>query len=260
MEDIVKKSFLAALPLSLLSSLCMAQPSDDDILLMAASQKAVEIYRDSGVAGMAAAVDECASGLSRASAPEDVEFCVALNLATMHVDDLSTKSQGLPRDKNFTDSYVFSQAEELLKFFAPTEHRGQLTPYLQERSAKTAGYVARAANASQPNRPAENETTNVQAVAEAFVSFWQSTDCGEMRSLSQWDELIATLRTNDQQLCATFVQMHQQVQGVQVDSVKLLSDSRARVSATLKLRQQVMQQHDTFVLVNGKWLLAGKSN
>lgn len=252
----MKKTLLATLTLSLLTSVVIAQPSEDDILLMAASQKAVEIYRDSGVSGMGAAVDDCSSGLSRASAAEDVEFCVALNLATMHIDDMTTKAQSIPRDNQFKEDYVFAQAEELLKFFAPTEHQGQLTSYLQEQSAKIANYVAIAANAPQSVKHAQQET----AVAEAFATFWQSTDCNEMRSLSQWDELIAVLKTTDQQLCATFVQMHQQVQDVQVTDVQSLPGARARVTATLALRQQSMQQQDTFVLINGKWLLAGRNN
>ncbi|BBV97890.1 MULTISPECIES: hypothetical protein [Pseudomonas] len=256
----MKKPLLAALTLPLLVSAAIAQPSEDDILLMAASQKAVEIYRDSGVAGMGVAVDDCASGLSRVSAAEDVEFCVALNLAAMHVDDMTTRAQSIPRDNQFKEGYVFAQTEELLKFFAPTEHQGQLTPYLQERSAKIANYVAIAANTPQSVQHAQQEAADAQSVAEAFATFWQSTDCNEMRSISQWDELIAVLKTTDQQLCATFVQMHQQVQGVQVTNVQSLPGARARVTATLSLRQQSMQQQDTFVLVNGKWLLAGRNN
>lgn len=256
----MKMLLLAALTLPLLASAAIADPSEDDILLMAASQKAIEIYKDSGVSGMTAAVDDCGSGLSRASTAEDVEFCVALNLATMHVDELSTKAQKLPRDNQFKEDFVLSQSEELLKFFAPTEHQGQLTPYLQERSAKIAHYVKIAANSPRPAPSVRQGNPDTQAAAEAFATFWQSTDCNEMRSLSQWDELIATLKTTDQQLCATFVQMHQQVQEVQVKNVQSLPGARAIVTATLTLRQQSMQQQDTFVLVNGKWLLAGRNN
>lgn len=256
----MKILLLAALTLPLLASVAIADPSEDDILLMAASQKAVEIYRDSGVTGMTAAVDDCGSGLSRASAVEDVEFCVALNLATMHVDEISTKAQNLPRDNHFKEDFVLSQAEELLKFFAPTEHQGQLTPYLQERSAKIAHYVKIAADSPSPAPHAQQGASDAKSVADAFATFWQSTDCSEMRSLSQWDELVATLKTSDQQLCATFVQMHQQVQEVQVKNVQSLPGARARVTATLILRQQSMHQQDTFVLVNGQWLLAGRNN
>lgn len=256
----MNKTLLATLALHLLATVAMAQPSENDILLMAASQKAVELYRGSGAAGMGAAVDDCASGLSRASAAEDVEYCVALNLATMQVDDMATKAQGLPRDTRYKENIVFSQAEELLKFFAPTEHQGQLKPYLQAQSAKIANYVTIAANNVQSAQQTRPETIDAQAVAEAFATFWQSTDCDEMRSLSQWDALIAALKTNDQQLCATFVQMHQHVQDVQVIKVQPLPGNRAQVTATLTLPQQSMQQQDIFVLENGQWLLAGGNN
>ncbi len=256
-EDPVKMTLLAALALPFLATVAVAQPSEDDIMLMAAAQKAVDSYRDSGVAGMDTAVDDCASGLSRASAAEDVEYCVALNIASMHVDDMAANAQGFPRDNRFKQAFVFSQAEELLKFFAPTKHQGQLTPYLQARSASLMNYVTMAANSAQPAQQPQQPAFDGQAAAQAFSTFWQSTDCDEMRSLSQWDALIATLKTTDQQLCATFVQMHQHVQDIKVCKVQPLPGNRAQVTATLTLPQQSMQQQDIFVLENGQWLLAG---
>jgi hypothetical protein len=256
------KRLAFALAIPLISNIVYAQdPSDQDIRLMAAAQKAVESYRSAGITGMGQAVDDCESGLSRASGEEDVEYCVALNLASMHVDAIATKAANIPRDNRFKDEMVVAQSEEVLKFFRVVSQSDALMPYINERNAKVHSYVLAAINghpgaADQAAASGDDESA---AAAKAFTDFWTSTDCDELQELSEWPQLVEQFRTNDEQLCNTFVQMHQRVQKVDIIGVQPLPGNRVRVKASLALIPQgSMNQEDTFALVDGKWVLSAR--
>ncbi len=68
----------------------------------------------------------------------------------------------------------------------------------------------------------------------AFKSFWLSTDCSEIQSLTDWDFLKATFNADDATLCNTFVSMHQSVRDVQVLDTQRITDGKVRVNRPLK--------------------------
>ena len=260
------KRWVSGLLIPLLSTVANAQePSEQDLLLMAAAQKAVATYRDSGVAGMGRAVDECDGLLSRASAEEDVEYCVALNLASMQVDAITSAANQAPRTNRFKDEMVGASAEELLKFFNVSAALGDLGSYLNEQNARVHRFVLMAINApgTTNNSSAINNSNSAnplnEAAAKAFTQFWTSTDCEQLQELSQWPQLVEKLQTNDDQLCRTFIEMHERVAHVDVVGTQALADGRVRVSANLALDPQgEMKQEDNFVMVNGRWVLSAR--
>jgi hypothetical protein len=256
------KLFTIALALPLTISIAYAQaPSDQDIRLMAAAQKAVESYRSAGVAGLGQTVEDCESSLSRASGEEEVEYCVALNLAAMHVDAIATKAANIPRDNRFKDEMVVAQSEEVLKFYRVVTRSDDLMPYINDRNAKVHSYVLTAINGPKgaTDQAEASNSDEFAAAAKAFTEFWTSTDCAELQELSEWPQLVKQLRTNDEQLCNTFVQMHQRVLKVDIIGVQPLPGNRVRVKANLALTPQgSMNQEDTFALVDGKWVLSAR--
>lgn len=95
------------------------------------------------------------------------------------------------------------------------------------------------------------------AVAKAFTAFWTSTDCAQMKALSDWPRMMAKTDSNDKDLCESLVALHQFVQKVDVVDVQSLPGNRAKVKATITLMTQAsMKQEDTFAQVDGKWLLS----
>ena len=101
----------------------------------------------------------------------------------------------------------------------------------------------------------EQETS----AANAFKVFWTSTDCAQMRKLSDWPQLVAKMHSNDKELCESLVSLHQFVQQVNVTGVQLLPGDKARVSANISLLTGTsMKQQDTFALVDGKWQLSAQ--
>lgn len=260
------KRWVSGLLIPLLSTVANAQePSEQDLLLMAAAQKAVATYRDSGVAGMGQAVDECDGLLSRASSEEDVEYCVALNLASMQVDAITSAANQAPRTNRFKDEMVGASAEDLLKFFNVSAALGDLGSYLNEQNARVHRFVLMAINApgTANNSSAINNSSSAnplnETAAKAFTQFWTSTDCEQLQELSQWPQLVEKLQTNDDQLCRTFIEMHKRVAHVDVVGTQALADGRVRVSANLALDPQgEMKQEDNFVMVNGRWVLSAR--
>ena len=90
---------------------------------------------------------------------------------------------------------------------------------------------------------------------EAFKSFWLSTDCAEIQSLTDWDFLKATFNADDDTLCNTFVSMHQQVRDVQILETQKIDEAKVRVKAVIATAGGPMDQEDTLVLKNGGWVL-----
>lgn len=98
-----------------------------------------------------------------------------------------------------------------------------------------------------------------KSAANAFKAFWASTDCAQMRKLSDWPQLVAKMHSNDKELCESLVSLHQFVQQVEVTGVQLLPGDKARVSANISMLTGTnIKQQDTFTLVDGKWLLSAQ--
>ena len=97
------------------------------------------------------------------------------------------------------------------------------------------------------------------APAKAFTDFWTSTDCDEMKALSEWPKLVATMGSTDKELCQSLIGMHQFVQKVDVTDVQPLPGNKARIKANITLiSAKSMKQEETFALIDGKWLLTPK--
>lgn len=253
------KTLVTLLALPFVATAALAQqPSDQEIRLMAASEKAVEAYRTGGIAQMGREVDDCNGSLSRASGEEDAEYCIALSLATLQVDAMVTTAAKLPRDDRFTDASVLEQIKDTLLFTQVVGSPNEVMAYITPRNDRISRYVIHLVSGPSAAGDQASSGPATEGAAEAFEKFWTSTDCNELRELSQWDQLVNSFQSNDEQLCATFVQMHQQVRNVEVTKVQALPGNKARITATIGLSQKSMQQQDTFVLEDGRWVLSAR--
>lgn len=112
--------------------------SDQDINMMSASAKAVDTYKKNGMGGLFSAVSQCYGQLKakKKSQKNEVEFCVALDVSGIFIDDGMSRANGFPRDPRFTDAEASNRIHGMLQQFGMSKGNADTQAYLGVRTAK----------------------------------------------------------------------------------------------------------------------------
>lgn len=129
--------FLAVLALVISSHAAVAQNmSDQDINLMTAATKGVNVYKKSGVGGLFAEVSHCYARLKGAAQPTKVEFCIAMDMSGVFIDDGAARANGFPRDKRFMDAEASGRMHTALMQSGISKSVADTQTYLGARANK----------------------------------------------------------------------------------------------------------------------------
>lgn len=241
----------------LINTVYAADLSDLQIRQMASASKALQIYRESGIKGMAYAVDGCYAKIDRNDV-DSMHFCTDLHIASALIDKGAADAAGQPRSPLFQDAQ-----SEIMRRALWMDHKEtleQARTYLIENAPIIQRYLTIAINTSKPSSQAEQQPIDNNSAAEqAFISFWKSTDCDELYSLTEWQQWLNHFNTNDQTLCNTFVQMHQHTKDVRIEKSKRISNSEVIVKGAILLSDgSEMSEEATMQNKDNKWVMTVK--
>ncbi|AMV41748.1 hypothetical protein [Paraburkholderia caribensis] len=140
---VMRRTGLAALIVASTSIACAQNLSDQDINLMAAAQKAVRTYKQSGVTGIYAAVTQCYGHLRQGHKAfnRSVEFCVALDIGGIFIDSEMASAEGFPRDPRFMDATAADRMNEVLRRYGVTADDDGTRAYFAARVARIKKYT-----------------------------------------------------------------------------------------------------------------------
>lgn len=117
--------------------------SDQDINLMTASAKGVDVYKKTGIGGLYGAVNECYEKLGKPQKPQGkaVEFCIALDASGIFIDDGMARASGFPRDQRFLDAEASSRMHAVLTKSGISKSFSDTQAYLGVRMARVQRYT-----------------------------------------------------------------------------------------------------------------------
>ena len=139
----MKGIILAAALATSASIACAQNLSDQDITLMAAAQKAVKAYKQTGVTGIYSAVSQCYGHLHQgqiALGPA-VERCVALDISGIFLDSEIASAEGFPRDPRFMDAAAANRMSEVLRRYGITANDDDTRAYFAARVDRIKKYT-----------------------------------------------------------------------------------------------------------------------
>jgi hypothetical protein len=139
----MKRIYFAAV-LATAASISGAQTlSEQDINLMAASQKAVKAYRQGGIVGIYSGVNQCYGHLRQGQKAlgRSVEFCVALDISGIFIDSEMASAEGFPRDPRFLDAAAANRMNAVLRRYGITTNDDDTRAYFAERADRIKKYT-----------------------------------------------------------------------------------------------------------------------
>lgn len=136
--------------------------SDQDINIMSASLKAVEIYQAGGMADLFNGMNQCYTQLKQnKSLPrKEIEFCVTLDMSGVFLDYSMAQASGFPRDQRFTDEVASSRIHIILEKLGISKSVTDTQKYLGSRNERVQLFTSRAMSlaadsASKSENPAK---------------------------------------------------------------------------------------------------------
>lgn len=110
---------------------------------MAATAKAVTVYKSEGVVGMNAAVTSCYKAVrtKRKLTPRSLEYCIALDASSAYVDASVAEESGFPRSAPFTDEEVSARIHRALVDDGASKNANETRRYLDQRIERINRYT-----------------------------------------------------------------------------------------------------------------------
>ncbi len=177
--------------------------SEQDLNLMAASLKAVEIYNAGGMSGLFNGIGQCYSQLKQKNpAPrKDIEFCVAMDMSGVFLDYWMSQAAGFPRDKRFTDAVAANRMHGVLERFGISNSGNDSGKYFGDRDERVEKYTNRAisitangaAKSDTPEKCITREMLKWEKKRERDISKWcadLAKKGQECRTSAGQDELV----------------------------------------------------------------------
>lgn len=138
------KKLAIAIMLSVSTCIANAQNvSDQNINLMAASTKAVDLYKSGGMNGLFSGVNDCYQKLQQKKTVQasDVEFCVGLDLSGVLIDSSMARAGGFRRDDRFLEDTAIDRMNALLTAFGVSKEVADTQNYVGARFDRVQRYT-----------------------------------------------------------------------------------------------------------------------
>jgi hypothetical protein len=128
--------------------------SKQDMNMMAASTKAVDIYKERGIIGLFDEINQCYTRLKSEDklSQKAVEFCIAMDMSAVFLDYSLASTMGFPRDQRFIDEVASSRIHIILAVFGVSKGIKDTQKYLGSRNERVQQltYRAMTENATSP--------------------------------------------------------------------------------------------------------------
>lgn len=113
---------------------------------MAASTKAVDLYKSGGMNGLFGGVNDCYQNLQQKKTVQasDVEFCVGLDLSGVLIDSSMARAGGFRRDDRFLEDTAIDRMNALLTTFGISKEVADTQNYVGVRYDRVQRYTSQA--------------------------------------------------------------------------------------------------------------------
>lgn len=177
--------FLAALALVVSLAAHAAQPSPQDLNLMAASLKVAETYKQGGVSGVFNEMRQCYAGLKQKQpvTAKDIEFCVALDMSAVLTDYTMSQNSGFPRDPRFMDDMASNRMHAILMNFNLSKGVADTQDYLAARHERVQKYTGQAITLVANGPGGASNAVNTDACVSSKMVAWDKKRAADIR---QW--------------------------------------------------------------------------
>lgn len=172
-------------------SIAASSLSEQDIYLMAASLKTVEIYKARGMNGLFNDIGQCYAQLNMKNPvnKNDIEFCIAIDMSGVFIDFWMAQISGFPRDKRFADAVAGSRMHSVLERFGVSKSGADSAKVFRDIEDRVQENLNRAVSMptnspeklKDPNKCLSQEMLKWEKAREKEVKKW----CADLAKIGQ---------------------------------------------------------------------------